>query len=72
MPSVPTRRAIAPAISSFWRVRPVSGGSDRSQVHPVIDEYFGPQKPRSTGVMVKGLALDEYFVEIDAYGVMDD
>jgi enamine deaminase RidA (YjgF/YER057c/UK114 family) len=44
----------------------------RSQVYPVIDEYFGPQKPCSTGVVVKGLALDEFVVEIDAYGVIDD
>ena len=35
-------------------------------------EYFGPQKPCSTGVVVKGLALDDFVVEIDAYGVIDD
>jgi enamine deaminase RidA (YjgF/YER057c/UK114 family) len=44
----------------------------RAQVYPVIDEYFGPQKPCSTGVVVKGLALDDFVVEIDAYGVIDD
>jgi enamine deaminase RidA (YjgF/YER057c/UK114 family) len=44
----------------------------RSQVYPVIDEFFGPQKPCSTGVVVKGLALDDFVVEIDAYGVIDD
>jgi enamine deaminase RidA (YjgF/YER057c/UK114 family) len=44
----------------------------RAKVYPVIDEYFGPQKPCSTGVVVKGLALDDFVVEIDAYGVIDD
>jgi enamine deaminase RidA (YjgF/YER057c/UK114 family) len=44
----------------------------RAKVYPVIDEYFGPQKPCSTGVVVKGLALDDFVVEIDAYGVIDE
>ena len=44
----------------------------RSAVYPIIDEYFGTQKPCSTGLVVKGLALDEFVVEIDAYGVVDD
>ena len=42
----------------------------RAQVYPVIDEFFGPQKPCSTGIVVKGLALEELVVEIDAYGVI--
>ena len=44
----------------------------RSAVYPVIDEFFGLQKPCSTGVVVKGLALEDFVVEIDAYGVIDD
>jgi enamine deaminase RidA (YjgF/YER057c/UK114 family) len=44
----------------------------RSKVYPIIDEFFGLQKPCSTGVVIKGLALDELVVEIDAYGVVDD
>ena len=44
----------------------------RSAVYPVIDEFFGAQKPCSTGVVVKGLALEDFVVEIDAYGVIDD
>ena len=43
----------------------------RAQVYPVIDEFFGAQKPCSTGVVVKGLALEELVVEIDAYGVIE-
>ena len=42
----------------------------RPKVYPVIDEFFGPQKPCSTGIVVKGLALEELVVEIDAYGVI--
>ena len=38
----------------------------------MVNEFFGPQKPCSTGVVIKGLALDELVVEIDAYGVVDD
>ena len=44
----------------------------RSQVYPVIDEFFGVQKPCSTGLVVQGLAVEELVVEIDAYGVIDD
>ena len=44
----------------------------RQQVYPIIDEYFGPLKPCSTGLVVKGLALPELVMEIDAYGVIDD
>jgi enamine deaminase RidA (YjgF/YER057c/UK114 family) len=44
----------------------------RKQVYPIIDEFFGPLKPCSTGLVVKGLALAELVVEIDAYAVIDD
>ena len=44
----------------------------RKQVYPIIDEFFGPVKPCSTGLVVKGLALAELVVEIDAYAVIDD
>jgi enamine deaminase RidA (YjgF/YER057c/UK114 family) len=43
----------------------------RKQVYPIIDEFFGPLKPCSTGLVVKGLALAELVVEIDAYAVID-
>jgi enamine deaminase RidA (YjgF/YER057c/UK114 family) len=44
----------------------------RAQVYPIIDEFFGAQKPCSTGLVVKGLAIEELVVEIDAYGIVDD
>ena len=44
----------------------------RAQVYPVIEEFFGPQIPCSTGLVVKGLAIEDFLVEIDAYGVIDD
>lgn len=50
----------------------ITDRAHRSKVYPIIDEFFGPQKPCSTGVVIKGLALDELVVEIDAYGVVDD
>ena len=43
----------------------------RPAVYAIIDEFFGPQKPCSTGLVVKGLAVEEFVVEIDAYGVID-
>ena len=44
----------------------------RRHVYPIIDEFFGAVKPCSTGLVVKGLALAELVVEIDAYAVIDD
>jgi len=43
----------------------------RRHVYPIIDEFFGAQKPCSTGLVVSGLALPELVVEIDAYGVIE-
>ena len=50
----------------------VTDRAHRPAVYGMIDEFFGPQKPCSTGVVVQGLALEEFVVEIDAYGVVDD
>jgi enamine deaminase RidA (YjgF/YER057c/UK114 family) len=49
----------------------VTDRQHRASVYPVIDEFFGDQKPCSTGVVVAGLALEELVVEIDAYGVIE-
>ena len=42
----------------------------REPVYAVIGEYFGPHAPASTGVIVDGLALAEYLVEIDVTAVL--
>ncbi len=42
----------------------------REPVYTVIAEYFGPHAPASTGVIVDGLALAEFLVEIDATAVL--
>ncbi|HVA86337.1 MAG TPA: RidA family protein [Candidatus Saccharimonadales bacterium] len=44
----------------------------RRDVYPIIGEFFGRTKPCSTGLVVKGLAMPELVVEIDAYAVIDD
>ena len=49
----------------------VTEHAHRRHVYPIIDEFFGLQKPCSTGLVVSGLALPELVVEIDAYGVID-
>ena len=38
----------------------------RQPVYAVIAEYFGPHAPASTGVIVDGLASEDFLVEIDA------
>ena len=38
----------------------------RKPVYAVIAEYFGPHAPASTGVIVDGLASEDFLVEIDA------
>ena len=38
----------------------------RKAVYAVIAEYFGPHAPASTGVIVDGLASEDFLVEIDA------
>ncbi len=38
----------------------------RKPVYEVIAEYFGPYAPASTGVIVDGLASEDFLVEIDA------
>jgi len=50
----------------------VTDRAHRKFVYPIIDEFFGAQKPCSTGLVVSGLAVEELVVEIDAYGVVDD
>lgn len=42
----------------------------REPVYSVIAEYFGPHAPASTGVIVDGLALAEFLVEIDVTAVL--
>jgi len=42
----------------------------REPVYQVIAEYFGPHAPASTGVIVDGLALAEFLVEIDVTAVL--
>ena len=42
----------------------------REPVYAVIAEYFGPHAPASTGVIVDGLALAEFLVEIDVTAVL--
>ena len=49
----------------------VTAHAHREHVYPIIDEFFGYQKPCSTGLVVTGLALPELVVEIDAYGVIE-
>ena len=42
----------------------------REPVYAVIGEYFGPHAPASTGVIVDGLALAAFLVEIDVTAVL--
>ena len=44
----------------------------RETAYPVIRSYFGETRPCQTGVIVKGLALEELLIEIDAWGYIDD
>ncbi len=49
----------------------VTDVSYRPAVYRVIDRYFEGIRHCSTGVVVKGLALPELLVEIDAFAVID-
>ena len=40
--------------------------------YPAIRQYVGDLWPCGTGVVVKGLAREEFLIEIDAYGFIDD
>jgi enamine deaminase RidA (YjgF/YER057c/UK114 family) len=56
-------------------VRFVVYATDREvcrSTYPAIRQYFGDLCPCGTGVVVKGLARDEFLIEIDAYGFIDD
>jgi enamine deaminase RidA (YjgF/YER057c/UK114 family) len=44
----------------------------RRSTYPVIRQYVGDLWPCGTGVVVKGLAREEFLIEIDAYGFIDD
>jgi enamine deaminase RidA (YjgF/YER057c/UK114 family) len=44
----------------------------RRSTYPAIRQYVGDLWPCGTGVVVKGLARDEFLIEIDAYGFIDD
>lgn len=50
----------------------VTDRAHREQIYPIIQGYFGDLKPCGTGVIVKGLAREEFLVEIDAWGFIDD
>jgi len=44
----------------------------RTSTYPVIRQFVGDLWPCGTGVVVKGLAREEFLIEIDAYGFIDD
>jgi enamine deaminase RidA (YjgF/YER057c/UK114 family) len=44
----------------------------RKSTYPVIRQFVGDLWPCGTGVVVKGLAREEFLIEIDAYGFIDD
>jgi len=44
----------------------VTDRAHRKPVYEVLAEYFGPHAPASTGVIVDGLASEDFLVEIDA------
>jgi enamine deaminase RidA (YjgF/YER057c/UK114 family) len=44
----------------------------RPAVYGEINKAFKGVKPVSTGIVVAGLALPELFMEIDAWGIVDD
>jgi enamine deaminase RidA (YjgF/YER057c/UK114 family) len=49
----------------------VTDVSFRPAVYSVIDRHFEGVRHCSTGIVVKGLALPELLVEIDAFAVID-
>ena len=49
----------------------VTDVSYRPAVYAMIDKYFEGVHHCSTGIVVKGLALPELLVEIDAFAVID-
>ncbi len=49
----------------------VTDVSYRPAVYAMVDKYFEGVHHCSTGIVVKGLALPELFVEIDAFAVID-
>ncbi|SRR5579862_450956 len=49
----------------------VTDVSYRPAVYAMIDKYFKDVHHCSTGIVVRGLALPELLVEIDAYAVID-
>lgn len=48
----------------------VTDYAHRPLVYPILSERFPDPKPCSTGLVVKGLALPELTVEIDAWAVV--
>ncbi len=48
----------------------ITDRAHREPVYAVIGEYFGPHAPASTGVIVDGLALAAFLVEIDVTAVL--
>jgi enamine deaminase RidA (YjgF/YER057c/UK114 family) len=44
----------------------------RETTYPVIREYVGDLWPCGSGIVVKGLAREEFLIEIDAYGFIED
>jgi len=44
----------------------------RKSTYPVVRQFVGDLWPCGTGVVVKGLAREEFLIEIDAYGFIDD
>jgi enamine deaminase RidA (YjgF/YER057c/UK114 family) len=49
----------------------VTDASYRPAVYAMVDKYFEGVHHCSTGIVVKGLALPELLVEIDAFAVID-
>ncbi len=49
----------------------VTEASYRPAVYAMVDKYFEGVHHCSTGIVVKGLALPELLVEIDAFAVID-
>ena len=50
----------------------ITDRSYRADAYPVIRSFFGNPRPCQTGVVVKGLAREDFLIEIDAWGFIDD